>query len=167
MATIVYGSVADVAALARVWTRNGSFFDSDPLAVPPVTATNPSLTTVTNWLTSISSQMSLALANHWFDLNGIPDAATFKSTYPDAYNAIAQQVVSLVSDLVDSANSSGRLTSDKLIASGKSQQKILDQEIDAWVNAYQDGLAFMSLPQSLKTSQKKQARLFTINSDTN
>ena len=46
-----YGTVEGVAALAHTWTTDDTFLDADP---PYEDATNPSLTSVINWIIQVS-----------------------------------------------------------------------------------------------------------------
>jgi hypothetical protein len=138
--SFVYGSIADVAALSRTWTKNGVFDGT----------TNPADTTVTAWLANISSQMTLAMMNNWFDLSAIPDIATFKSTYPDAFNAITQVVESMVADLVQFVNGTGRFYTDIATKNtGKSVYAAIYGDLCDWVIENKEGLQRMGLKQTL------------------
>jgi len=154
MTFITYGTPAQVAAFSS-YTRNGAFFDevvavpADPLAVPPVAgspavkATHPSLTQITSWLTTVSRLMDLALAQNWFDI-------PIDTTKTEAISTIAGQVVQVVADMGDDANSTGRFTYGRYAKSGRSNTDIISDEFTLWVKSNEAGLIAMGLTQNKK-----------------
>lgn len=124
----MYGSVNGVVAFSRVHTRNGAFVD----ASSGIEATNPSLSQVTEWLDQVSTMLDLALATEWFVVP-ITDASAKK-----ALDAI---VNSLVSDLVNAANSSGRFFTERVLEDGRNPMLLIRSDILSWVSANADGLA--------------------------
>lgn len=115
-----YGDAADVAALTRRYTTNGSYTSS----------TNPTDTQVAAWLTQISAIMDLALAESGFT---VPVADT------DVINALKPMVVSLVVDHCHWANSAGRFFSTKELR-GKSPFQIVVGEVRMFVAELAAGL---------------------------
>jgi hypothetical protein len=156
-----YGSVDEVAA-KTAFSRGGKFYDNaaavpaDPNATPPVVgspqifATKPSLTIVNLWLNEISHQMDLVLSSFWFD---VPIDAT---AHADVVAILANEVTSIVADMVDAANSTGRFFSSEVAASGKSRMAIINDDLTTWVTQNQDGLVRMNLTQTKMVSKKEQ-----------
>ena len=66
-----YGTVEGVAALAHTWTTDDSFWDADAYTE----ATNPSLTTVINWINQISAILNTALQKYGFTVPLVTDRA--------------------------------------------------------------------------------------------
>jgi hypothetical protein len=148
---VIYGTVSDVAALARVWTDNGSFVDPTVY----VTGTNPTLSQVDTWLEQVSAQVDLALANHQF-------IVPIDGTLTEVVNAISSVVIPLVADLCHAANSSGRFFTERAIERGTAPFKVVTNEINSWVETNQDGLAAMGLTQRESSSIKKQVYMRVI-----
>jgi hypothetical protein len=156
-----YGTADDVAAKSS-WTRNGHFYDyapavlADPNATPPVVgspevlATHPSLTNVNTWLEQISHAMDAALASFWFDI------PVDQTAHSDVASMLTDMVTSLVADRCDSANSTGRFFSQKVVESGMSVMGIVTKDLQAWVEANQDGLVVMGLTQTKNVAKKTQ-----------
>lgn len=141
----MYGTVAQVAALARLWTHDGSFYDQGDTDFPR--GTNPEEKTVTDWLTNLSAQMDIALGSQWFNTPIDPDTATA------AYNAISQYVCGLASDLVNRANGVNVEVSP--------QGRIL-KDMTAWVKENADGLLKGGATQTESPAIKTQARFHVI-----
>ena len=140
-----YGVPDDVAALARVWSDNGHWVD--PVEDYDIRGTNPTLTTVTTWLTNISAQMDIALGTSWIV------TPVDQTTSPKAYAAISQYVCSLVADLAHLANGVDRVVSP--------QGKIM-KDMTAWVADNADGLLADALTQKPTPSIKNQASFRVI-----
>lgn len=140
-----YGTPADVAGLSRVWTLNGLFID--PVEDYDIRGTNPTLTTVQEWLTNVSAQMDVALGSEWFVTPLDPDAS------PTAYAAIKQYVVGLVADMVHVANGVEREVSPL----GK-----IMQDMTRWVKMNADGLLGKAVKQAPTPSVKTQASIRVI-----
>src|ERR1043165_6310584 len=122
-----YGTVEGVAALAHTWTTEDTFLNEDAY----VEATNPSLTTVINWINQISAILNTALAKYGF----VVPVAT------DRGKLVAASIVEeLVADLVAYANSKGRFLTEKFTDKGISVWRAIRDDIDAWVLEYAPGL---------------------------
>jgi len=135
---MAYGTASGVAALARVWTNNGAFFDDDVYT----TATIPSLEQVENWLTAVSDEMDAALANEGFQV---------PVTVAKAISALSLQIESVVADLCHAANSSGRFFTEKAIERGVSPMKSIRKELLDWVTEHVVGLEAMGVPRNTNT----------------
>lgn len=129
----MYGTVAGVAALARMWTDGGEFKDPD---VYGNGGTNPTEATVIHWLESVSASVDAALANQGF----VTPVAV-----GSAANAIGLIVESFVADLVHSANSSGRFFTDRAVERGTAPMNAIRGEIEAWVDSNTTGLELMGV----------------------
>lgn len=136
---MAYGTPADVAAFARVWTRDGAFVDA--VEDYDIRATNPSLSVVTTWIKNVSAQMDVALGSEWFVTPLDPEVS------PIAYDAISQYVIQLVADMVHVANGVDREVSPL--------GKIL-QDMTKWVQLNADGLVGDAVRQAPTPSTKKQ-----------
>lgn len=128
---MAYGDVDNVAALARVWTDNGSFTDSTLYA----DGTNPSLAQVTTWLEQVSATLDLVLATQGFDT---------PVTSVQAIAAIDPLVESLVVDLCHSSNSTGRFAVTGGV-DGLSPLMQIRKELDEWVMLNAVGLEGMGV----------------------
>src|SRR5690349_10819511 len=95
-----YGTVEGVAALAHTWTTNDTFLDEDLYNE----ATNPSLTTVINWINQVSAILNMALQKYGFVVPLTTDRGTLNA---------ASIVEELTADLVAYANSKGRFLTEK------------------------------------------------------
>jgi len=120
----MYGSVDGVAQLATMWTVNGEF------------TKNPVEATVEDWLTQVSNQFDICLANYGF---------TVPVTLAAAVSSIDLFVNGLVADLVHSANSSGRY-SQKKIQTGNSVLSVVLEDIEAWCKANALALEILGVP---------------------
>ena len=126
-----YGSVTGVEALATPWTRLGHFYNEDiPLSVKP---TNPPLSTVQDWLDSVSKFMNLALKEAYFVT---PINQTIS---PDSFGAVSEYVNSLVTDLVAARNSRGRFFTDYEIKSRLTRFAQIQYDLSDWVTARTEG----------------------------
>lgn len=132
-----YGTPADVAQLARVWTNNGEWVDP----ATNVRGTNPSLSTVQDWLDRVSNQMNIALASQHFV---VPINQT---TSPITYSAVTQYVVSLVADMAHVANNVER----EVTPEGK-----VMKDMAAWVETNADGFALDAVMIEEGTAPKNQ-----------
>jgi hypothetical protein len=142
---MTYGTAAQVAAKARLWTDNGVWVD--PVEDYDIKGTNPTLSTVTEWLEGISAQMDIALGTAWFV------APVDSDDDPGPYKAISEYVVSLVADQCHLANGIEREVSP--------QGKIMS-DITKWVTSNADGFLQAGLPQRESPSIKTQATFRTI-----
>ncbi len=118
----VYGTVAQVAALAGKFTKNG-VFDS---------TTNPKSATVQEWLELISAQINIALAQEHF---AVP------ITEETVAAAISHWVSMEAADLAQYANSAGRFFSDQQFTS--SPAKALAREALEFIQKYANGFEAM------------------------
>jgi hypothetical protein len=148
--TAPYGTVQQVADLAKMWTNDGAFYDAGDLYIDE---TNPSLATVQGWIESLSRQFDVALANQWFVIPVDP------AVNPEAYTAISQYVVSLVADLVHAANSSGRFFTERAVERGVSPMKAILSDISNYVQQNSDGFVGMGLVQRRRESITKVASI--------
>ena len=120
-----YGSVTGVEALATPWTRGGHFYNEDiPLSVKP---TNPPLSTVQDWLDSVSKFMNLALKEAYF-LTPINQTIS-----PDSFGAVSEYVNSLVTDLIAARNSRGRFFTDSSLNSPLTRMSQIQKDLRDWV----------------------------------
>lgn len=141
-----YGKLVQVAAFAKIYTRDGSFYDYS--AGPPVVkATNPSSTEVTQWLADISALVDSALANAWFE------TPIDNTDAPQVYTAVANRVCVLVADLCAFANQKGRLFTDRVVEVGP--LNVINKELVGWVN--DNSVGFENLG-AAKISQSGSAR---------
>jgi len=124
ISTNSYGSVEEVAALARRYTDNGSF----------ATTTNPSLTQVEQFIDRTSSTINVILAGSGFQI---------PITQTDAKAAIAAIVIEAVVDLCHAANSAGRFFTERALERGIAPMKVIRQEMADWVADNAAGLAAM------------------------
>lgn len=122
-----YGTVAGVAALARTWTTDDTFLDEDAYTQ----ATNPSLTTVENWINQVSAILNIALAKYGF---------VVPITTPRGVLAAGSIIEQITADLVAYANSKGRFMTDKYSKSGMSIWRAIREDLDQWVLEYAPGL---------------------------
>lgn len=146
----MYGSVAGVAALARVWTRDGEFADEPDVYGTP--ATNPTLTTVTSWLSQISGAFDAAVANQGFQTPVVE---------PRAVVAIGLMVEQYVSDLCHAANSRGRFFTDHAIERGVVPINVIRKDIAAWVNENTTGLELLGVPR-IPDKEGKNEMIFDV-----
>lgn len=124
-----YGSVEGVAALSSAWTQGGTFLDEDLYVYEA--GTNPTLTTVVNWIDQISAILNTALEKYGFVVPLQTDRGK-----RDADSIVEE----LVADLVNYANSKGRFFTDRFQESGMSVWRAIRNDIDAWVLEYAPGL---------------------------
>ena len=123
-----YGTPEGVAALASVWTDFGAFFDED---LPYVEASNPTLTTVVNWIDEVSAMLNTALKGYGF--------VTPLSSV-DSRLAADSVINGLVADLVAWANRKGWFVSDSFGKSGMSVWTALRNDLSIWVKEYGPGI---------------------------
>jgi len=128
-----YGSVADVAALVRRFTNNGSFD----------TTTVPTLTQVERFIDIVSGSLNIALSGEGF---------TIPVSQADAKAALDGVVTEAVSDLVQAANSTGRFFTDKAIERGVSPMRAIRREMSEWVEEQIAGFAALGVSRSGGTS---------------
>ena len=144
---MAYGTPDDVAALARVHSRDGHWYDDNEDY--GIEGTNPTLATVRSWLDNISAQMDVALGAQWF---AVPLNA---NASPIAFRAVSQYVCGLVADLAHLANGIEREVSP--------QGKIL-QDMMKWVQLGADGLLKDGIRQVPTPSIKTQASFRVVGS---
>ena len=130
---MAYGTVAGIAGLSKVWTKNGEYTAYNIYG----NCTNPTLEQVENWLDEVSSIVDLALANNGFVTPVIAD---------DVLPALSNYVQSLVADLCHAANSSGRFFTEKFIERGGSPMNVILKDVDNWVSGKSAGLDAMGVP---------------------
>lgn len=118
---MAYGSPEGVAALASIWTDEGSFTNDDLYE----TGTTPTLEQVEQWLEELSVFVDIALSGEGF---------TVPISHVDLVKAIGLKVNTMAADLVHLQHSKGRLFSDRIQESGTAPMTILEREILAWVN---------------------------------
>ena len=124
-----YSSVADVEALVRRFTNNGSFD----------TTTVPTLAQVERFIDVVSGTLNMALSGEGF---AIP------VTQADAKAALDAVVSEAVSDLVQAANSTGRFFTDKAIERGVSPMRSVRREMSEWIESQISGFAALGVSRS-------------------
>ena len=129
---MAYGSLAGVAALAKVYTDNGEFTDSACLDCLQDLETNPTKSEVTTWLDQVSSMMDIALAGEGF---------VIPITNATAILSIAMIVNQYVADLVKSANNTGRFATERARENGIEPMITIEKNVRAWANNNAGGLA--------------------------
>jgi len=117
-----YGTAADVAALADLYTNDLGAFG---------VTTIPTLAHVENWIDQISGIMNTALAGQGFDV---------PVTQSDAVLAIESFIVEAVVDLTHAANSSGRYFTAQALERGISAMASIRKQILDWVSMFAEGL---------------------------
>ena len=122
-----YGTLEGTAALARTWTTDDTFLDADVYQ----DGTNPSLTTVENWIDQVSAILNLALSKYGFNV---------PITTPRGVLAAASIVETITADLAAYANSKGRFMTEKFQDRGISVWRAIREDLDAWVLEYAPGL---------------------------
>lgn len=136
---VVYGTPAQVAALASMWTRGGLWVDPvGPVPGPADKGTNPSLTQVTEWLVNVSAQMNLALGNANFIVPFYDDATPDSKV--QSYLALSQYVSSIVADLAHYKNSSGRFFTEKVVERGVNPMQAILKDMAGWIALNERGL---------------------------
>lgn len=128
-----YGSVADVAALTRRFTNNGSFD----------TTTVPTLTQVERFIDVVSGTLNIALSGEGF---------TIPVTQADAKAALDAVVTEAVADLVQAANSTGRFFTDKAIERGVSPMRAVRREMSEWIESQITGFAALGVSRNSGTT---------------
>jgi hypothetical protein len=123
-----YGTVEGVAALAHTWTTDDTFLDANP---PYEEATNPSLTSVINWINQVSAVLNTAMKKYGF---------VVPITTARGQLAAASIVEQLVADLCGYANSKGRFLSERFTQQGYSIWRAIRNDLDGWVLEYAPGL---------------------------
>jgi hypothetical protein len=123
-----YGTIDGVAALAKTWTRDGTFIDTEAY----VEGTNPDNLTVVHWIDQISAMLNTALAKHGFKVPLTTDRSKL----------VAQSIVEqLTADLVKYVNNQGRFFSQRYLDSGQSVWRTVRNDLDLWVLEFSAGLA--------------------------
>lgn len=128
----MYGTVAGVASLAKMWTDNGQFIDPD---IYGDGATRPTNTEVEAWLTELSNMFDLILAGYGF---------VVPVTQATAASAIGGMIQTWTSDLVHSANSSGRFWTEK--AKERTALQQIYDDMNTWAGLNNEGLAASGVP---------------------
>lgn len=121
---MAYGNALGVGAYCRNLASSGTF----------TTTTNPTLSTVENWLEQISAMLDSALSTQGFVVpleNG------------NAVNAASVIVEQLVADMAKGANSTGRFFAEKTLNNGMSMWKMIADDLLAWVEMMAPGLEEM------------------------
>jgi hypothetical protein len=140
-----YGTPDEVAALARIWADDGHWVD--PVAEYEIRGTNPSLATVTQWLTTVSAQMNVALQASWFNV------PADEIDNPDSYKAISQYVVALVADMAHVANG----VQKDIPPIGK-----IMKDMNAWVEDMADGFLKDGMTQTVSPSAKNRTQFRVV-----
>jgi len=115
-----YGLVANVEALAGIWTVNGLFLDVTACE----DATNPSLTQVEAWIEQMSSVVDLAIAT---------EGMATPLTDTTAVAAVSAIIEGVVADLCHAANRTGRFFTKTSIENGVSPVRAVTKELNDWV----------------------------------
>lgn len=146
---MAYGTVGDVADLAKIWTNNGEFLDPD---LYDNGATNPTLSTVERWIDKVSASMDVALSNQGFIV---------PVEVPTAVETISLMVVSLVTDLVNNANSSGRFHTEKAVERGQAPMVVIRKDLTDWVVENTPGLVNLGVPR-IENAATKTSAVFDV-----
>lgn len=149
---LVYGTPAEVAALASMWSRNGIWVDPVPATeeAPADKGTNPTLAQVTEWLENVSAQLNLALGQANFIVPFDSDIS------PNAYKAMGQYVSSLVADLAHFKNSSGRFFTDRMVERGTTPMQAILKDMVTWISMNERGLLADGLIQRITPVPRNQ-----------
>lgn len=121
---MAYGNATGVGAYCRNLTASGVFTSS----------TNPTLSSIENWLDQLSAMLDSALSVQGFVVpleNG------------EAVNAASVIIEQLVADMAKGANSTGRFFAEKTLNNGMSMWKMIADDLLAWVNMMAPGLEEM------------------------
>lgn len=116
-----YGTVTQVTAMVPRYASNGEFN----------LLTRPTYSQVETWIDQTSALINVILAQEGF---------TIPVTQTDAKSMLAGLVVSACADRAEFANRSGRFFSEVSIERGVSMEKVLREEISAWISDHADGL---------------------------
>lgn len=127
-----YGSIAEVAVLAKRYTASGNF----------TTSTNPTEAAVGQIIDRISATVNVLLAEAGF---------TIPVTNANVKLMLAEFVVESVSDIVHYINGSGRFYSNKVLERGVAPYKIITNDFSNWLEQHSTGLE--ALGASRPTSQ--------------
>lgn len=120
-----------VAVFCKQWTNNGVFDNT----------TNPTLTEVQKMIDTVTALMDIALAQNGFLVK--------TADLPDTPRLVFEtQIESLVADMVNYANSSGRLTSQRIMERGKTIADIIREEAIDFVGRMVEGLVRMGVPRA-------------------
>jgi len=122
LATNSYGSVAGVAALAGIYTADGSF---------SATTTRPTSTTVESWIDNVSGIVNALLAEAGFSI---------PVTQDDSVLMLDAFVEEAVADLCHYANGAGRFYSDRMVERGYSTMQIITRDFAGWLESHSIGL---------------------------
>lgn len=136
---MAYGTPDGVAGRARIWADDGHWVD--PVPEYEVRGTNPTLTTVSNWLDQLSATMDLALQSSWFNTPAVEVVS------PAAYASIVNYVESIAADMAHNANGMNK----EIPPIGKIMKDMM-----AWVEANEDGFLADGMTQTPTPSAKKQ-----------
>lgn len=120
-----------VAVLCKQWTNNGAF-DAN---------THPTITEVQRMIDTVTALMDIALAQNGFLVR--------TQDLPDVPRLVFEaQIESLVADMVNFSNSSGRLTSQRIMERGKTIADIVREEAIGFVSQMVDALVRMGVPRA-------------------
>jgi hypothetical protein len=145
-----YGTAEQVASLATMWTDIETHQWKDAVPDYNITATNPTLTEVNDWLVALSKQFDIALGAHWFifpiDVN----------VSPTAFSSVSQYIAQLVADLCHFKNSSGRFFTEKLVERGSTPMAAILRDMNNYIEMNADGFVQDNVPQKTAKTIKKQ-----------
>lgn len=149
----MYGSVEGVAALSKMWTNNGAFYDGDddPYTAEPAEPTDPTASQVAIWLEEVSASLNTALANEGF---------VTPVTVEEVVLSFDGKVNGIVKDLVDYSHGAGRYFTDKYLGNGISPQNVIDNELEKYIQRRATGLTNQGVP---KITGKQGRHVATIN----
>lgn len=116
-----YGSVVMVAAMTPRYASNGEFN----------LLTRPTYSQIETWIDQTSALVNVILAEEGF---------TIPVTQTDAKSMLAGLVVSACADRAEYANRAGRFWTETAVDRGISMEKVLREEISAWISSHAAGL---------------------------
>jgi len=106
---------------------------------------------VEDWLDQVSAEFNIALGSHFFVFPVTAGSA------PNAYKTISRYVVSLVADLCNFKNSSGRFFTEKAVERGITPMHAIQKDMNAWIELNAEGLVADGVQQIARTSIRKAA----------
>ena len=151
-----YGTVEGVAEIASTWTRGGEFFDEDEIY--SIAPTNPPLSTVEAWITTMTAIMDAALKDNYF-------VTPLTDTYAVSYAAVVNQCNTLVADLIAARNQQGRFFLQTVdVSRDLSNWMKIQTELIAWVKGNVETFLAEGVPQ-ITTNQIRAGQIAVILQD--
>lgn len=146
-----YGTVVNVATLASSWSRDGVFYNPDPLYNDP--GTNPTYSQVEIWMDQVSAMLNASLAQFGFII---------PVTQADCVLALGAYVEQVTADLCAYKNSSGRFFTDKILEAGVTPMTAIRKDVKGWVEETADGLEALGAERTKKTTLPIEAGVMSV-----